>query len=318
VLATCAPCTATRATSPRAIGNDFATGLGRPAGPADPDPAVLRLGRPRLLHQQRRQPTARSRRRPSRPTASTTSGGGQRHRRQRTAARRQHLPAHRLRPACLAVHPRRPQRRRGRSRSMLGTCQYDWLTQGLAHPRPPGRSCSRRCPSIPTIKTWDAWGSVPTEREPRVLHPGQRHRQPAVPERRRALGRRGRTTARTRAGRRSRCRTRTCRTTWINTFCEMATTARSARSEPGLWTIGSLSSPTSMPLAVDLRRRPTGRGTLLMYPRRACTQAPARAGPAMCASTRPLHAHCHRDGLRRPAALRRAGGRHVRADGPFN
>lgn len=131
----------------------------------------------------------------------------------------------------------------GKKTTKLGTCQFNWLTQGLATTQAKWKIVLSPIPFNPTIKTWDAWGSVPTERKKLVTFlqanhvsnllflSGDVHSGGAVDD-----------------GTHSNWPEisvphANMPDSWINTFCEMADHGRSARSEPGLWTIGSLLEP---------------------------------------------------------------------------
>jgi alkaline phosphatase D len=131
----------------------------------------------------------------------------------------------------------------GKKTTKLGTCQFEWLTHGLATTPATWKVVITPIPFNPTIKTWDAWGSVPTERKRLVTFlkanhignllflSGDVHSGGAVDD-----------------GTHSdwpeiSVPHANMPDSWINTFCEMADHGRAARSEPGLWTIGSLLEP---------------------------------------------------------------------------
>jgi alkaline phosphatase D len=149
----------------------------------------------------------------------------------------------------------------------LGACQFNWLTSRLASSHSLWKVILTPVPFNPTIKTWDAWGKYPSERGRLVdfLHQndirnlvfmsGDVHSGGAIDD-----------------GTHSgwpelSVPHANMPKTWINTFCEIADGHTLARSEPGLWTIGSLTEPD-----FDTPPRPTcsgdriDPGTQLIYP----------------------------------------------------
>jgi alkaline phosphatase D len=137
----------------------------------------------------------------------------------------------------------RSARQHGAKTTLLGACQLNWLMQGLATTQAKWKVVLSPVPFNPTIKTWDAWGSAPTERKQLVsflqnhhvanllFMSGDVHSGGAVDD-----------------GTHSNWPEvsvphANMPDSWINTFCELTDRGRSARSEPGLWTIGSLVEP---------------------------------------------------------------------------
>ena len=161
----------------------------------------------------------------------------------------------------------RSARKNGSKTTMLGSCQYNWLTQGLASSKATWKIVLTPVPFNPTIKTWDAWGDYPNERKKLaafirdkgirnlVFLSGDVHSGGAVDD-----------------GAHSgwpevSVPHANMPDTWINTFCETSEHNASARSEPGLWTIGSLVEPDFDAGAVpSCAGSPLPPNTTLIYP----------------------------------------------------
>lgn len=150
--------------------------------------------------------------------------------------------------------------------TMLGSCQYQWLTNGLAASTATWKVVLTPVPFNPTIKTWDAWGHFPTERNKLVkfiqrkgirnvvFFSGDVHSGGAVDDGTHASFPE---VAVPHAN---------MPDTWINTFCETFNQNTSARSEPGLWTIGTLTEPDfggATPTCAGATLAP---GTTLVWP----------------------------------------------------
>jgi alkaline phosphatase D len=152
-------------------------------------------------------------------------------------------------------------------KSMLGTCQYAWLTQGLLASKSTWKIVLTPVPFNPTIKTWDAWGAFPAERSRLVkfiqknairnlvFFSGDVHSGGAVDDGTHATWPEISVPHANMPD------------DWVNTFCETFDHDASARSEPGLWTIGTLVEPdfdaTNPPTCAG---KPLAAGTNLVYP----------------------------------------------------
>jgi alkaline phosphatase D len=151
-------------------------------------------------------------------------------------------------------------------KSMLGTCQYNWLTKGLASSKATWKIVLTPVPFNPTVKTWDAWGAFPKERSTFVSYiqkkgiknlvflSGDIHSGGAVDD-----------------GTHSTWPElavphANMPDDWINTFCTTFNQKASARSEPGLWTIGTLVEPDFDATPPTCMGVPIAPGTSLVYP----------------------------------------------------
>jgi alkaline phosphatase D len=129
------------------------------------------------------------------------------------------------------------------SDSMLGGCQYAWLTQGLLASKATWKVVVTPVPFNPATKPWDGWGSVPAERanllsfirqkdiRNLLFLSGDVHSGGAVDE-----------------GEHSGVPEisvphANMPDDWINTYCETFDHKAGARSQPGLWSIGTLVEP---------------------------------------------------------------------------
>ena len=99
---------------------------------------------------------------------------------------------------------------------------------------------------------------------------------------------------------------------WINTFCEVFDHGKSARSQPGLWTIGTLVEPDfDAAREADLRRRPAAAGAILVYPPRGVYASTGKGHPGYVrVDATPTSLSATVIGAGRQSALRRQ-----RADG---
>jgi alkaline phosphatase D len=150
--------------------------------------------------------------------------------------------------------------------SMLGACQYGWLTRGLADSKATWKIVLTPVPFNPTTKTWDAWGQFPSERASLVdfiqrkgirnvvflsgdVHSGgaiddgthSSYPEVAVPH-------------------------ANMPNDWINTFCRSSSRTATAYSEPGLWTIGTLTEPDFGGTTPTCAGDPLPAGTTLVGP----------------------------------------------------
>jgi alkaline phosphatase D len=153
------------------------------------------------------------------------------------------------------------------AKTMLGSCQYAWLTQGLLASKSTWKIVLTPVPFNPTVKTWDAWGAFSAERarfvkfiqkngiRNLVFFSGDIHSGGALDD-----------------GTHSgwpeiSVPHANMPDDWINTYCETFNGKASARSEPGLWTIGTLVEPdfdaTTPPTCAG---DPIAPGTTLVYP----------------------------------------------------
>jgi alkaline phosphatase D len=157
--------------------------------------------------------------------------------------------------------------RGGAHTTLLGDCQYNWLTQGLANSKATWKVVLTPVPFNPYMKTWDAWGHFPDERarflaflQQKGIHnlvflsgdvhsgvavdDGTHYNLPeiAVPH-------------------------ANMPDDWINTYCMTTKGHVAAQSEPGLWTIGTLTEPDfdSLPQAM-CEGKTLGVGVQLIYP----------------------------------------------------
>lgn len=151
--------------------------------------------------------------------------------------------------------------------TLLGSCQYNWLTLGLANSKSTWKVVLSPVPFNPTIKTWDAWGHFASERARLVAFINQKkiknlvfmsgdvHSGGAVDD-----------------GSHSTWPELSVPHAnmpddWINTYCETTNAKADARSEPGLWTIGTLTEPDfDAGTEPTCQGDPVQAGATLIYP----------------------------------------------------
>jgi alkaline phosphatase D len=171
--------------------------------------------------------------------------------------------------------------RQGSAGTLLGACQYAWLTQGLANSKSTWKVVITPVPFNPTIKTWDAWGAFPTERASLVAFIRQKgirnlvflsgdvHSGGAVDDGTHA------------DWPEISVPHANMPDDWINTYCETFNHGLAARSQPGLWTVGTLVEPDfDATLTATCAGGPLDASTALVYPPRGvyATSGKGRAG----------------------------------------